>query len=117
MKAQERNCRNLVAQRSNNNCERCGQQAHTYHHRLKQGQGGPWTPSNILHLCGHGTIGCHHWCESRVNDAHAVGFHVRPWEVPGEVPVLRWGVWLLLDDEGGISPVDLNPETSGNFLA
>lgn len=103
---QEMWCRNVVCNRASVYCERCG--AHiavrglTMHHRVKASQGGPWTPQNIVRLCGHGTTpdGCHCWVEHNPNDAEVEGFHVRPWVDPATVPILRRGVRVLLDDAG-----------------
>lgn len=102
----KRQCRSTVEHRAGPNCERCGVAAHvrglTMHHRVKVSQGGPWTPVNVVRLCGHGTTrdGCHCWVEHNPNDAEAEGFHVRPWDNPATIPVLRRGRLVLLDDEG-----------------
>lgn len=102
----ERICRRIVNDRANACCERCGVHASvrglTTHHRVKRSQGGQWSPENCVRLCGHGTTpdGCHSWVEHNPNDAEVEGFHVRPWQDPFDVPVLRRGVRVLLDDEG-----------------
>lgn len=63
--------RAYVYARSQGRCEVCGiHGAHTFHHRLKKGQGGTWAPSNGLHVCGDGTRFCHGWIEA--NPAHAM---------------------------------------------
>lgn len=97
MRATERVCRENVYQRAGGLCELCGFQGHSYHHRKKRGQGGPWTESNIVLLCGHGTVGCHHWVENNPTQAERIGFHIRPWNDPADHPIylqnLKW-VWL-----------------------
>jgi hypothetical protein len=55
------------------------------HHRKKRGQGGPWTPENIVALCGDGTRGCHGWCEANPAKAHATGWSVKPWEDESQI--------------------------------
>ena len=73
------------------------------HHRKKRGQGGPWSPENIVAVCGDGTRGCHGWCESHPDAASADGFHVRPWEDPAATPILyRLAYWALLTSEGKV---------------
>ena len=91
----ERRCRELVAERSGGLCERCGGEAHSFHHRVKRGQGGPWSPENIVHLCGHGTVGCHGWVESHPNAAEGEGFHVRPWRDPARVGLVYRKLLLI----------------------
>lgn len=89
-------------------CERCGAQAHSVHHRRKRSQGGRWTPSNCVHVCGDGVRGCHGWFEHNPNKARDEGFHVRSFEDEREVPVLIFGKLSLLDDEGGVIAVGRN---------
>lgn len=71
------------------------------HHRKKRGQGGPWSPENIVAVCGSGTTGCHGWIEGHPNAAAETGFHVRPWQDPAQIPVLYRGSKHVLLDEGG----------------
>lgn len=103
----ERTCRRIVKDRADHRCERCGINwsgwGLTLHHRVKRSQGGPWTPQNCVILCGHGTTprGCHSWAEHHPNDAEREGFHVRPWNDPAEIPILRRGQQVLLDAVGG----------------
>jgi hypothetical protein len=84
----ERLCRKVIPLRSGGFCERCGRGGGlSLHHRKKRGQGGAWSPDNIVHVCGHGTIGCHGWIEHNPDAAAAEGWHVRPWQIPGDTPV------------------------------
>jgi hypothetical protein len=72
------------------------------HHRKKRGQGGLWTPQNIVAVCGDGVRGCHGWIEANPDAAAATGWHVRPWLDPAETLILyRLSHWVLLDVEGG----------------
>lgn len=106
----ERTCRKIVKARAGDHCERCYIHASMYgltlHHRVKKGQGGPWTASNCVRLCGHGTTpdGCHSWVEHNPNDAEFEGFHVRPWNLDRihEIPVLYRGQLAYLRDDGSI---------------
>ncbi|KPG13711.1 hypothetical protein AN911_00475 [Mycobacteroides immunogenum] len=102
----EKECRRIVYERAEGLCERCtrGSQI-TMHHRLKRGQGGPWSPENIVAVCGSGVTGCHGWIENHPDLASTEGFHVRPWEDPAEIPVLWRGTGLvLLTNDGGFKP-------------
>lgn len=107
----EKKCRLIVAERSEGFCERCcrSDRRLTMHHRKKRGQGGLWTPENIVALCGHGTVGCHGWVEHFPDAAAVRGWHVRPWQNPAEAPVLwRGSDWVLLTAEGKTQRVDCN---------
>lgn len=94
----EKKTREIVLERSEGRCEMCNQRKYlTVHHRKKRSHQGPWSPDNCLALCGSGTTGCHGWVESHPNDAHATGFHVRPWEDFAAKPVLLHGkTWVKL---------------------
>ena len=104
--------RDLVFERAQGGCERCGRDL-TYefwsqHHRQPRGLGGtskPDRPSNLLLLDGSGTSGCHGWVESHREEAMRFGWLVSQYSEPSLEPVLRRGVWVLLDDEGGWTPV------------
>lgn len=99
--------RKLVTQRSGGWCEICGvTRAESVHHRRKRSQGGPWSASNCVHTCGHGTRGCHGWAEHNPDSAHAAGFHLRPGEEPAETPIVSgFHGRVLLADDGSISSV------------
>lgn len=75
-----------------------------YHHRLNRSQGGVYTPSAALWLCGSGTTGCHGWITNNPEVARENGWSVKSTDNPVDVPVLYRGRWVLLDDEGGIFP-------------
>lgn len=96
----EREARRIVAQRCGGRCERCGAPEYTIHHRRKKSQGGPWTPSNLLAVCGHGTAGCHGHIEANPTWAHDRGLWLRAGESPAETPVMLWGRPVVLTDDG-----------------
>ncbi|BCP41391.1 hypothetical protein MINTMi27_14840 [Mycobacterium intracellulare] len=96
-------CRETVKNRAEGMCERCCRSTSlTLHHRKKRSQGGAWTPTNILALCGHGTSGCHGWVEHNPNAAELEGLHVRPWQNPDELRVLYRGAWAMLTADGKV---------------
>jgi len=93
--------RALVHMRSDRICEVCGnQQATNVHHRKNRSQGGTWATSNLLHLCGSGTTGCH----GRITDDHdgtanRNGWTCKSFEDPATTPCLiRNGRVILLDN-------------------
>lgn len=97
----------LVGVRSGGLCERCGGPGHSTHHLRNKGQGGPWSPSNCVRLCGSGSTLCHGWVTTNPTAAHVEGFHLEEGETPGTRPIhsALHGVVLLADD-GSIAPVD-----------
>lgn len=102
----EAKTRLLVRGRSGGWCEICGAaRAESVHHRRKRSQGGPWSASNCVHVCGDGVRGCHGWAEGSPNAAAAEGFHLRPGQESAETPIVS-GLhgYVLLDDHGGIRP-------------
>lgn len=109
-KGREGSCRDLVRKRSGGTCERCSVRlAESMHHRRFRSQGGPWTPSNILHLCGDGTTGCHGVLTNTRGAREE--FEAAGWIVPShadwaETPVLRHGEFVILLDDGGFEPVE-----------
>lgn len=108
----ERDCRRIVYARSEKLCERCCRNGPylSVHHRKKRSQGGGWSPSNCVLLCGDGVRGCHGWIEHHPTDAGVYGFHVAPWRDPVEVPILWRGSTLaLLDDLGNVNDISAGP--------
>lgn len=101
--------RTLVLERSGGRCEICDEYDSDVelHHRRCRGMGStrrPETnmPSNCLALCAH----CHHCrVESYRAEAYDNGWLVRQSHNPADVPVLRRGLWVVLDNEGGFEPV------------
>lgn len=99
-----------VMARSGGYCELCGtgcEEVGEYHHRRNRGSGGSRDPrvgqaSNCQLLCPP----CHSWVTSNTSEARDVGAYVSKFGIPpAEVPVLRYGQWVLLDDQGGVIPV------------
>jgi hypothetical protein len=84
------------------------------HHRKNRSQGGQWTPSNIVRLCGD----CHRYLTHHPLDEE--GWTLDRSDTPSVMVVLRYDRWLmrkqwtLLDDEGGIEWVD-GPVTCENM--
>jgi hypothetical protein len=102
----ETNTRKLLAVRSGGLCERCGiSPAESVHHRVKRSQGGPWSASNCVHVCGDGVRGCHGFAEHNPNAAEPEGLHLRPWMTPADSRFLYRGRWVLLDDAGRVEPI------------
>lgn len=101
--------RKLVYARSGGRCEiqladTCAGRASEWHHRLNKGQGGRWDASNGLHLCA----ACHDYVTNRGRaEAKVKGWAVPPGRTPPiEVPVLRRGVLVYLNDKGGLDPAE-----------
>lgn len=104
----EEPCKAVVKRRSGGTCEICGiRPGESVHHRRKQSQQGPWTPSNCLHLCGDGRSpdGCHGMVTNTRSEYYDNGWLVRSWEDWAAKPVLYRGRMVVLDDEGGWFPV------------
>ena len=83
----------------------CWDEASQLHHRRPRGMGGSRNPvtgsaSNAAACC----VQCHAWAESNRELARDRGWIVRQGADPREIPVYRYRQWVLLDDEGGISP-------------
>ena len=109
MSFSEERGRAIVKERSGGRCEAairnvCLGDAASVHHRQKRSHGGTWAPSNLLHVCGDGTIGCHGWIEAHPQRANEGGLWLFAGEDPAETSVyMRWEnlkSWYLLDDEG-----------------
>lgn len=98
----ERECRRIVTERAQGRCERCGfYRPLTMHHRRKRSQGGPWSPANIVAVCGHGTLGCHGRVEAQPAEANAEGFWLMAGEPP-HTPLRYRGHWAVLTDDGRV---------------
>lgn len=92
-------------------CEVCGLHPSTdWHHRLARSHGGPWAPSNGLHLC--------HDCHMRIHhhpaDSALGGWVVRAGDPMSyddlpvwlRIPWSTWGAWWLINDDGDYVPFD-----------
>lgn len=76
------------------------------HHRRKRSQGGTWAVSNLLHVCGDGTRGCHGYIEANPVAAKRRGqwlFHSQH-SLLTPVQMTFRGITgpFLLDDEGSV---------------
>ena len=108
----ERECRALVAERSGGMCEVrwqgvCTWTADSMHHRRKRSHGGLWDPSNILHVCGDGTRGCHGKIEANPATSRSKGYWLYSGQDPAETKVFMhfrgYAGWYSLDDFGSIT--------------
>ena len=104
----EARTRQLVGIRSGGVCERCGvRRAESVHHRINRSQGGPWTPSNCVALCGSGSTLCHGFVGENPTAASEEGFHLKPSQDPATSPVLYAGAGrVLLTADGYIEPAE-----------
>lgn len=102
-------CKDIIRIRSDGRCERCGvAQATNGSHRVREGQGGLWVPSNVIDMCGSGTTGCHGFCHQFETEARETGgWMLRSWQDPLAVPWLHWmHGWVIADDTGGFQYCD-----------
>lgn len=98
---------NLVRQRADGWCERCGlKRGYEFHHRRPRGMGGSKLAdtnmtSNALFLCRD----CHADIESERTAAINQGWLVSQNESPADIPVRYRGDWVYLDDLGNMQRV------------
>lgn len=115
--AEERHARELVWARAAKPdgyplCEVCGQRPPTeYQHRKAKAHCAPaekWAVSNGLAVCGHGNVsGCHgERIHQQPTEAYLNGWSVRSGHDPIRRWVLRRGVRVWLDDQGGFTPAE-----------
>jgi hypothetical protein len=67
---------------------------------VKRSHGGPWTPENIVWLCGDGTRGCHGWAEANPRAAEPGGWALPSHADPAATPIdhFVFGSVLLTPD-------------------
>jgi hypothetical protein len=98
--------RTLVYGRSGRLCEVqtevCTGFGQEWQHRKNRSQQGTWHASNGLDACSP----CHAWIHANPHAALQNGWTVPSFADPAERPVLRRGVWVLLDNEGSFEPVE-----------
>lgn len=111
-------CR-LVDIRDRQECVRCGSPlwgvSASRHHRHKRSHPFPGLhhASNLVLLCGSGTMGCHGWVHGHERQSRRMGWIVSAYnDHPENVPIwTRRHGWVLLDDEGSYvkttGPMDL----------
>lgn len=103
-----------IQERSGGLCERCGKNpVEQHHHRRPRGSGGSRRPetnkaANALGLCMY----CHADIEDHRSQALKYGWLVPQHRIPSEVPVLRRGLWAMLDDHGDYVSIP-EPATGG----
>lgn len=107
--SEERRARRLVKRRSGGVCEIqvsrevCHGRALDFSHRVREGQGGPWSASNGLHACR----GCHAWLDANRAAARAKGWSLRSTDpLDGEVMYRNRRRVVLLDDGTMRAPGD-----------
>ena len=106
----EKTCRTLVharatpAQLNVSLCEVCSLPGQSVHHRLKRSAGGLWEPANCILVCGNGVTGCHGRIEHNPGWAESEGLALPPWGIPEDVPLIRWGTWVYLNNDGSVTP-------------
>lgn len=105
---EEREARRIVRARSGGVCEVCGRERATnFQHRQNRSQLGDWTASNGLDVCGTGTTGCHGRIHQNPRISYERGWSVRSTASPAVTPVwLASRGWSLLDDAGGVTPIE-----------
>ena len=86
----------------------CWDEASQIHHRRPRGMGGSRSPATggAANACAACTP-CHNHIEQNRVQARDKGWIVRQSADPAQVPVYRYGRWVLLDDEGGITPSEV----------
>lgn len=109
----------LVLTRDGWACQVCGRNlarevldgfGYSLQHRRARGMGGskrPDTnaPSNLLTTCGTGTTGCHGLIEANPIPAAGRGWRLGQTQTPADEPVRTHSHgWVLLDDQGGLTP-------------
>lgn len=101
-----------VMARSGGFCEArisgCWDEASQLHHRRARGMGGSKDPrtggaANAAAVC----LPCHDHLERHRTEARGLGWLVRQGADPAQVPVYRYRQWVLLDDQGGVSPQEV----------
>lgn len=107
MSAIPRAVADLVHERAQGHCERCGKFTPLeLHHRLYRSRGGAHTAGNLIAVCGWGNhTGCHGFAHAGAR-AEQDGISLRSWvKSPQLVPVKMAAPgglfrWFLLDDRG-----------------
>ena len=91
-----------------------GVEAEAAHHRRPRGAGGSKRPgtnqtANALAVCAAD----HEYIETHREISLRYGWLVLQCQTPTTIPVLRRGVWCLLDDSGGFTRVPAPQEAGG----
>ena len=102
----------LIFERCQGVCEMCGMPAMDpqFHHRRPRGMGGTsrketGSPANALYV--HPS--CHASIESNRSSSLENGYLVSQSADPASVRVLRWGVWVMLNEDGSVTDAGNQP--------
>lgn len=100
--SEERAARKLLKKRSGGLCEVCPveHEGTDWHHRIRESQGGAWSGSNGLRVCR----ARHAWITLNPYGARAKGWGLWSHDKPAAEPVLYRGEWVLLGDDGSVTP-------------
>jgi hypothetical protein len=107
--------RKQILARDDSKCAVDGLPAADAHHRWLKGQGGPDSYGNRVALCR----ACHDWCHDHETGAARLGLILasHPVPVPAREPLPRHGYgWVLLGDDGGITPLAPTPRQAGPVM-
>ena len=90
--------REIVWERQNRQCARCGGRGYQIHHRQRRREGGH-AVGNLVGLC----LTCHNWCHKTPDNARERGYII-PISVddPSSVPIQTFMGLVLFDNDGGI---------------
>jgi hypothetical protein len=104
MSPEEKAAKDIVEARSAWVCEIqvagvCTGRAKDFCHRIREGQGGPWSAVNGLHGCR----ACHEWTHRNPAAARAKRWALKTFDSL-TLPVQRRGVWVLLGEDGSVTP-------------
>ena len=105
--AQERNAYNVVTQRDEGRCVRCGKTGPVERDHRQNRDAFNTVPSNLQCLGGAFGCGCHQWKSEHPQLAVLEGFAVPRWARPDVWPAYRFGVgWVIYFDA---------PDGDGNY--
>jgi 5-methylcytosine-specific restriction endonuclease McrA len=97
--------RRQINERDHYRCLRCGMAGTEQHHRVRRRDGGH-RRSNIVLLCHD----CHREVTLNPLTSKLTGYIVPPWlaDAAPTTPLMTFtGAWVLLDDEGNVTPAPL----------
>ena len=98
--------REVVRERQNSQCARCGNRYEEVHHRMRRREG-LHGYENLVGLCGTD----HRWAHANPREAAAEGYII-PISVDdiSAVPIFTFMGWLVFDSDGGLA---FAPELEG----
>lgn len=100
--------RQALHERAEGRCEICNGPADNAHHRKNRSVGGRHELSNLMLLCGSGTVGCHGMVTRSPYYAESMGWRVPSYKHPAGVPVRRY--------RGSKASVQLGDDGSLHFI-